>query len=105
VKLYEITRATLTRVDEAFRPLTSEVVPLPTRPPMAYEHHSSQGLYCPHHHMVCYPRNQRWMVVPVGQANSWRVPSYNSVRELAAQPHVAHLPDRVLDAYEVEMAD
>ncbi len=40
--------------------------------------------------------------VPVRRADSCRVLSYNSVRELAAQPHVAHLSDRVLDAFEEE---
>jgi hypothetical protein len=43
--------------------------------------------------------------VPVRRADSCRVLSYTSVRELAAQPHVAPLPDRVLDAYEEEMTD
>jgi len=38
-------------------------------------------------------------------SDSYRVLSYNRVRELAAQPHVAHLPDRVLDAYEAEVTD
>jgi hypothetical protein len=38
-------------------------------------------------------------------SDSSRVLSYNSVRELAAQPHVAHLPDRVRDAYEAEVTD
>ena len=38
-------------------------------------------------------------------SGSSRVLSYNRVRELAAQPHVAHLPDRVLDAYEAGVTD
>jgi hypothetical protein len=38
-------------------------------------------------------------------SDGYRVLSYNRVRDLAAQPHVAHLPDRVLDAYEAEVTD
>jgi hypothetical protein len=50
----------------------------------------------------CHPPPQR---VPIHRADSCRVLSYNSVRELAAQPHVAHLSNRVLDAYEEEVMD
>ena len=50
----------------------------------------------------CHPPARH---VPVRRADSCRVLSYNSVRELAAQPHVAHLPDRVLDVYEAEVTD
>jgi hypothetical protein len=59
---------------------------------------------------VCRPRNRlrRNGVMPaqhvaVHRADSCRVLSYNSVRKLAAQPHVAHLPDRVLEAYAEEV--
>jgi hypothetical protein len=50
----------------------------------------------------CHPPAQH---VPACRADSCRVLSYNSVQERAAQPHVAHLPDPVLEAYAEEVTD
>jgi hypothetical protein len=55
--------------------------------------------------MVCYRRTQRWKLVLIPQADSCRALLYYSVRELAAQPHMARLSDRVLAAYEEEVTD
>jgi hypothetical protein len=44
-------------------------------------------------------------LMPVRRAVSRHVLSYNSMRKLAAQPTVAHLPDPVLDAYAAEVTD